>query len=226
MSNEIKYFVRTTGQRHFDYSPLKTISLYDYKHQAIQSFIEQLEQISEYDAVLLEDDLVLCKNFQEEIEKVINKYPNYIINFFEDPWTYETTFVRSYPFEWNQCTYYPKGVGKQLAAMMRSILHEFPSNQVSYAQIESASLFKLNIPHMIYRPCLVQHNDIKSILWLDGLQRKRTTIWFKDYLDELNISYKDAYTTENVEKLKEVANKHLNNCAKEFEQNKEVLKNE
>ena len=80
----LKFYVRTTLERQLDssYSQIEYELLVDTEHKPIESFIEQLEQISEYDSVLLEDDLILCKEFKNRIEEVINKYPNKIINFF------------------------------------------------------------------------------------------------------------------------------------------------
>lgn len=205
--DSVHYFVRTTGERFFDYSPLKTICLYDYKHEPVNSFIEQLEKISKYNSVLMEDDLILCKNFKEEIEKAIARFPNSIIQFFTDPDVYESTYLRSFPFEWNQCTYYPKGIGKVIATAMRQILNRFPKDQKLYSQVESTALYLLAIPHIVYRPCLVQHNDLKSIL--QDPDHRRDTIWFKDYLDEAGVRYEQAYTRETVKKLTEIRNKHV-----------------
>ena len=89
----IKYFVRAIEERELNdsYKQINYEKLIDYKYQPVDSFIEQLEYISDYDAVLIEDDCILCNNFKEEIEKVINQYPNNIINFFMFPQDYFTT---------------------------------------------------------------------------------------------------------------------------------------
>ena len=174
-------------------------------------FIEQLKIISEYDSVLLEDDLILCKDFQKIIEEVISKYPNKIINFFTEPKRYVTTYIKNEPFTYNQCTYYPKGVALKLAQKMEEIRKNFPPNQMLYSQVESAALQSLGITHVVYRPCLVQHNDTKSILydlWGKDIDA-RTTIWFKDYIDELGIPYEECYSNTNVLKLAEMRRKHL-----------------
>lgn len=214
--NMIKYFVRTTGERQFNYDPLEVTPLYDYEHKPIDSFIEQLEIISEYDSVLMEDDLILCKNFQEEIEKVIAQYPDKVINFFTEPDVYVTTYIRSEKFTYNQCTYYPKGVAKQIAEQMRKIRKNFPTNNMWYSKIESAALLSLGMTHVIYRPCLVQHNDTKSILYglFDKDVRTRTTLWFKDYIDELGVPYEKAYTQENLIKLAGMRRRHLKDVFK------------
>jgi hypothetical protein len=125
---QIKYFVRTIPERIFNYSGIEYISLIDYNHQPVQSFINQLELISEYNSVLLEDDLILCKNFKEEIEKVIAQYPDRIINFYSRPRFYFKS-EETFDFRYNQCTYYPKGIAKILATKMKEILPRFSKDQ-------------------------------------------------------------------------------------------------
>lgn len=199
LDNSIHYFVRTTGERFFDYSPLQTRSLYDYKHDPVNSFISQLETIGKYNSVLLEDDVVLCKDFKNKIEEVIKQHPDSIINFFTDPDIWEETHLRDYPFEWNQCTYYPKGVGRVIAKKMKELKSKFPVNQKLYSQVLNRALYELGIPHLVYRPCLVQHLDNNSILGKDG--RARRSIYFIDYLNELGIDYAEAHNPINKQKL-------------------------
>jgi len=88
---EIKYYVRTTGEREFKYD-LEYETITDAVNKPVQAFIEALYKISSSNAVLLEDDLVLCNNFKEEIEKVIEQYPIDIINFFKDGLMILSTF--------------------------------------------------------------------------------------------------------------------------------------
>lgn len=207
-SDEVRYFVRTTGEREFDYGDLPYIKLYDYYHKPVDSFIQQLWSIGKYNSVLLEDDLALCKNFKNEIEAVIKKYPNCVIQFFTDPGIYENTFLRSAPFEWNQCTYYPKGVARQIAMAMKKLKPYFSQENKLYSKLENLAMMILHIPHIVYRPCLVQHMDNKSILQPENT-KTRATIWFKDYLDEAGFDYNTAYTREKVERLKEIRDKHF-----------------
>ena len=216
---DIYYFVRTTGERKFDYSPLKTTSLYDYEHKPVESFIRQLKEISEYDSVLLEDDLCLCKNFQEEIEKVISEHPNSIIQFFTDITVWETSHMRNENFSWNQCTYYPKGVAANIAKVMEQQLPHYGTPQKLYSCVENKALITLNIPHYIHRPCLVQHMDIDSILQSPGFNNIRGTIYFKDYLDNLNIDYNDAYSYENKKRLTQQFIQHINSYKNKKEEN-------
>ena len=192
----IKYFVRTTQEREFNYD-LDYELLIDKEKKPVESFINQLRLISESDSVLLEDDLILCKDFKNKIENVIKQYPNRIINFFTDPRVYFTTHLSS-EFMWNQCTYYPKGIGLIVANEMEKMHRQIPS--MPYDQVENNVLKRLNIPHIKYRPCLVQHLDNDSLI-MDKTNGSRRSIYFEDYLNELNIDYIEAFTKENNQKL-------------------------
>lgn len=201
----IKYFVRTTNERTLDesFSQIEYELLIDKEHKPVESFIKQLELISDYDAVLLEDDLILCKDFKNQIEDVISQYPNKIINFFTYPKAYFKT-EESFIFMYNQCTYYPKGVGKKLAIEML----KDKGLKCGYDVIENRALMRMKITHIRYRPCLVQHMDNNSLI--SNSRGHRRTIWFKDYLDELGISYDEAYTNENKAKLKALLDRMFN----------------
>lgn len=194
---DIKYFVRTTLEREFNYN-LTYDLLIDKEKKPVESFIHQLRIISEFDSVLLEDDLILCEDFKNKIEEVIKQYPNYIINFFTDLNMYFTTHISS-EFMWNQCTYYPKGIGKIVANKIER-LHKIMPN-VSYDILENQALKQLKIPHVKHRPCLVQHLDNNSLISNIATPGIRRSIYFEDYLNELNIDYLEAFSEENNKKL-------------------------
>ena len=186
----IKYFIRTTGQRKLNssYNQVEYSLLVDKEHKPIESFIRQLIEISNYDAVLLEDDVRLCRNFKEEIEKVISEHPNDIINFFYAPKKWFTSYYTT-DFAYNQCTYYPKGKAKILAETIEEIYKTKKVN--GYDVLEMFALQKLGWTNYVYRPCLVQHIDRHSIIMGTDMIR-RVTPFFKDYLDELHIDYMDT----------------------------------
>lgn len=206
----IKYFVRTTNERTLDesFSQIEYELLIDKEHRPVESFIKQLEQISDYDAVLLEDDVVLCENFKEEIEKIINQNKDYIINFFTKPNEYFTSHYSQF-FVYNQCTYYPKGVGKILANQMRKDM--LSMRGCGYDVIEMRSINKLKLVVYNYRPCLVQHKDVKSLISKSNSAGIRITPYFKDYLDKYNIDYNDPKLVfSNIDKLKEEKENFVN----------------
>jgi len=205
--NSIKYFIRTTGERKLD-STINQINyepLIDKEHKPVKSFIEQLKIISNYDSVLLEDDVKLCKNFKKEIEFAIKRYPDKIINFFTGPKSYFKT-KESNNFYFNQCTYYPKDITNKLAIEMEKIENENPG-KLQYDVIESKALKNLGITHIQYRPCLVQHLDFKSLI--GNNDSCRITPFFIDYLMEFNIDYDEANNHTNLLKLKYRAKKEL-----------------
>ena len=195
----MKYYIRTTLERQLDdtYKQIDYELLVDREHKPVESFIQQLEIISEEDAVLLEDDLILCRNFKERIEEVIKQYPDKIINFFTFPRTHFQTreFQR---FLWNQCTYYPKGIAKKLADTMKELREQ--NEELQYDALENLALEQLGMTHIQYRPCLIQHLDGRSLIG-NGASG-RMTIFFIDYLEDLNIPYEEANKQENRLKLK------------------------
>lgn len=188
----MNYYIRTTLDRVLDNSylqiPYKLIV--DKDHKPVDSFIKALYEISKEDAVLLEDDLILCQNFKERIESVIAQYPNRIINFFWHPEFYMKT-VEHPCIVYNQCTYYPKDVSKQLADIMVNVPRNEGEKVNMYSLIENVALKKLGIKVVQYRPCLVQHLDTNTLLFEETFCRRRSP-YFIDYLDELGISYDEA----------------------------------
>ncbi len=199
---DIKYFVRTMEGRKVDI-PINYEPIIDYEHRYVKSYINALYKINDYNAVLMEDDIILCNNFEEEITKVIEDYPNSIINFFTAPDRFFTTHYTE-RFNYNQCTYFPKGIASILAdEMMKLYIPEETLRLTQrYGHLLNRSLHNLSIPIVVYRPALVQHID--GISTYDNTMNSRNTIYFKNYLDKLGIEYMDAYKPENKKKLQEL----------------------
>lgn len=201
----MKYYVRTTGDRQFNYD-INYEVLVDTERKPIKSFIDQLKQISSDDAVLLEDDLILCKNFKERIEKVITQYPNCVINFYESPHEFYLTEERQgAEYRFNQCTYYPKGLAKTIADKMEEVWIKHP-REIQYDFLQSYAMHELNMSYISYRPCLVQHLNGISLIGNNGANN---TLFFIDYLDELNIDYNGVITKQNFKDLQRIKLKHL-----------------
>lgn len=205
----MKIYIRTTGERKLDESIEREIGndyqlLIDKEHRPVDSFIEQLKIISNEDSLLLEDDIILCKDFLKEVKKAIRKWEGFVINFYTYPFQYMTTVLWGQPFCFNQCTYYPKGISEKIANKMIELRKPYSQ----YDVLESNAMVALEILHVVYRPCLVQHIDKDTLIQKNHAPRR--TIWFKDYLEELGISYKDAWTKENRNKLINLMNKKFN----------------
>ena len=204
---DIKYFVRTTGDRKFKYK-LDYKLLIDKEKQPVESFIKQLKEISAYNSVLLEDDLKLCKNFKERVEEVIKQYPGDIINFFSTPYSYMPTHVCK-KFSFNQCTYYPKELTLKIAYKMEEI-HKSLETKVQYDVLEDMALKELGIRHIVYRPCLVQHKDLNSTI-VNNKTYRRISPFFVDYLDDIHIKYEDANTPVVLKELNKKMEREFKN---------------
>lgn len=185
----IKYFVRTTGERKLDktYSQIEYELLIDKNGNSGKAFLSQLSIIDKYDCVVLEDDLILCRDFKEKIEKVINEHKNEIINFFTSPMRYFKSKQSKY-FTYNQCTYFPKGIGNKI---YESIKFDNDTHN-SQEKIMHRALVKMNLKHFQYRPCLVQHIDNNSLMG-NNVYFSRRSPYFEDYLNDLHINYESAF---------------------------------
>ena len=199
----IKYFIRTTGERTLHPSIERELGsdytlLIDTEHNSGKAFIKQLLEINDYDSVLMEDDIILCKDFKKRVEEVISKYPNKMINFF----TYPDRYFKSqfqYFFCYNQCHYFPKGLPKQI----HDKIMELSLNYSSQELLLRRSLYSLKIRTLNYRPCLVQHIDNGSLMNHNPNFNRRSP-YFIDYLDELGMDYKDVNNAEDQKKLFEL----------------------
>ena len=194
----LRYFVRTTEERALDesFSQIEYELWIDKEHKPMKSLISLLETINDYDAVILEDDVILCENFKEEIEKAISKYPNQIINFFNAPTIYQD-IITNKNFCFMQCRYYPKGTAKLIANQLVDYL-----NDKKVCPRLNAVMKSQDINIVQYRPCLVQHLDMDSLV--ENSPHSRRTPYFIDYLKELDITYGDARDEEIQKKLFEL----------------------
>lgn len=197
----MKYYVRTTNERELkQFSFLNPTFLIDTKHEPVKSFISQLKKISNENCVFMEDDILFCEDFQREIEKAINEYPNKIINFFYRPMVYmQTKEIEGKYFIYNQCVYYPKGIAKMLAEKLEELLKgesDIEKFAKSYDQLQGKALNLMGIDFISYRPCLIQHIGQKSILGNSGYGNFQTPF----FLDDIkNLNY--ANTTQMVQRL-------------------------
>lgn len=197
----MQFIVRTTLERtlHKSFNQISYSLLIDKNHEVDKIFISQLESISNDDVVLMEDDIILCENFKERVEEIIDKHKKEIINFFSYPFIYIQSGYKN--FSYNQCTYYPKEILQDIVRFYKE--HKKPFNKTYPEDYIAHYLYAKNKNTQVYnyRPCLVQHIDDKSLLNKHPVSKPRRTIYFIDYLTALNINYIDADTEENREKL-------------------------
>lgn len=219
----MKYFIRTTGVRKLDdsYKQIKYTKLININDQnPTVSFINNLHGILRYldvsnekGAILLEDDLELCDNFDNEINKAVKLYSDKIINFFTNPFSGMDTYESSI-FTYNQCTYYPREILRELLDVMSELYYNhYKDLYTNYEMLVHEGLCKLKQTHMVYRPFLVQHKDLNSLMGHG--QRKKRTIYYKKYLDLLGINLAEARFQKNIDKLQVLLNNDIERWTKE-----------
>lgn len=215
----MKYFVRTTGERTLDesFSQIEYALLIDKNREYVKFFAKSLCEIKE-DCVILEDDIVLCKDFNNRILKAVEEFPNDVINFFT--WNCNKYYLtrRSNNFLLNQCTYYPKELVQNIGKEMLKVLKEFPSYATD--EIENIALQRLGLTHIQYRPCLVQHLNFDSML-KHNVETIRSP-FFIDYLDKIKVDYKNVCAPV-INTLNKLMNEHIEEKRKEWEENGKVL---
>lgn len=141
--------------------------------------------------VLLEDDIILCKNFQSRCENLISSRPNEVISMFEGPCSKKelhSEYRNGRIFMCNLCNYFPKFVCNELAKENNVLEFKewykkhfktwtYPSD-IYIAYI----LNKMKLKYWMQVPFLVQHFDFKSTL--GNRSTKRQTRFFIDDVGE------------------------------------------
>ena len=135
--------------------------------------IELFNVEEQYDGVvILEDDVQLCKNFKERLATVLAGHEHEVVSMFESACSkkpLKSECRNGGRFAWNQCNYYPKEIGKQLAdpKWLDRFLEYFytkrnePWNYPIDIYI-SYVLNELGLKYWMSVPFLVQHLDMQS----------------------------------------------------------------
>lgn len=211
----MRYFVRTTGDRNLDisFNQIKYTLLIDRDHNAGNAFRTWLPLFVEDDCVILEDDIILCNNFQSRIEEEISKTPNQIINFFRSNTFFQNYYIINKPselkssgFSFTQCVYFPCSVFKKL----KNCIEKDNIRSYSVRKTIRQSMFKTNTSFRLAVPFPVQHIDTESLMGHDFKEFKRRSPLFYNYLDELGITYEDVLKNSTlIVALKNCMDKHM-----------------
>lgn len=156
------------------------------------TFFEACAQINDTGAVLLEDDIQLCRKFCIRAESIITGFGiDKVYNFFEKPKVWlPQKYIGGSNFLWMQCIYLPPGLpGKMkphFEIFKKTKPHRF--HGLSVDAFISYVLVQEKIKYWRIRPTLVQHLPFKSTTHhADG----RQTPYFIDDLIEKGVSYDD-----------------------------------
>lgn len=142
----------------------EAVVYYDEFHDPMKSYLHVCKNIiAGQPAVLLEDDILLTSDFKNKAEKVIEQYPDTLINFFSLSKKYlEPHWKKGREYCMNQCEYFPGGFSMEVVRAYETWpLREKEPNAydflVGYA-------WGSNNPYLVWSPSLVQHRQVKSII--------------------------------------------------------------
>lgn len=169
------------------------VMYYGDNGDVFKKFINCFRLEEEYDGlVLLEDDIILCRDFYNRIMVEINRRPHDIISFFEKPLTKKALasgYMAPSEFLYNQCNYYPKDVCRlipceETIASFKKWYCSFakwvyPSdNYINYVLVKNKRRYYMKVPF------LVQHQPWDTT-W-GGRAKTRQTKYFIDDIGEGN----------------------------------------
>lgn len=151
---------------------------WDKSGNAMNSYLAVCRLVGDEPVVLLEDDIILTKDFKKKIELVISQYPEILINFFSLSKKFtQPHFKKGREYCMNQCEYFPAGFAKKVV----EAYEDWPQKEdhptaydflVGYA-------WGYSKPYLVWCPSLVQHRVCKSLI--DSRRSsKRQSITFKE----------------------------------------------
>jgi len=113
----------------------------------------------------LEDDVILCEDFKNKVLGEIEKHPDSLIQFYTNRATdYKlgSRFVTGSKFAWNQCTYYPKNMGLEIAKSYPDWVEQ-NNNRLKHPTgldtIVADYMKKHKLKYWVVIPCFVQHAE-------------------------------------------------------------------
>jgi hypothetical protein len=136
----------------------------DRKKDAMQTFFDALDMAGDGPAVHMEEDILLCENFEKRLNEEVTRYPNNLIQFFsmrKDDLTVGSRWDRKYMM--NQCFYLPAGYSREL----RKYWNVWPKRHVELNGFDIMIADWLNTrrePYWIHVPSLVQHRECVSVI--------------------------------------------------------------
>lgn len=204
--NKLRYIVRTikdNKERNNNVELLKkniqNLEVFvDHKYDSYYSFIEVCKIINDTGAIVLEDDIEVCDNFCDEIEKIIfEKGVDKVYNFFEKPKCYlKNSYVGGSNFLWMQCIYLPKSLPMKIAKYydeFKNTKYNKWKGMATDCLIQYA-LTKEKIKYWRIRPCLVQHLNFKSVI--GPRPNNRQSPYYIKLLQEKGLNYDDLQFTK------------------------------
>lgn len=179
----MKYIIRAVeSRREYVEEILKELPeaevYWDTSGNAMNSYLAACKLAGDEPVVLLEDDIILTKNFKSKIEAVISQYPEILINFFSLSKKKTTPhFKKGREYCMNQCEYFPAGFAKKVLAAYESWTQK-EKHPTAYDYLVGYA-WGSSKPYLVWCPSLVQHRVCKSLI--DSRRSsKRQSVTFKE----------------------------------------------
>lgn len=160
---------------------------YGDNDNVFNKFINCFRLENKYDGlVLLEDDIILCKDFYEKIMSEIIQKPQVVISFFEQPMARKklvSGFMPPSKFLFNQCNYYPANVCQLIPdEKMIDRFKNFYSKKWVCPSDEYINYVLVNykINYFMKVPFFVQHQP-----WESTLGHRSTARQTKYFIDDI-----------------------------------------
>lgn len=165
------------------------------RETVLKEHINSFNIEDEYDGMLmLEDDVLLCKNFLSRLDDTLKGHENELVSMFESACAkgeLHAGYKKGRNFAWNQCNYYPKHICRLLGdpnmlPQFREYFFEKKLGAWVYP-IDTYIAYVLNLYKIDYYmalPFLVQHLEFKSNF--KGRPLRRQSKYFIDDLPEYN----------------------------------------
>lgn len=137
----MKYVIRKVPERDTSYLEriLPDALIYcDTEHKGCRYSFEQALLLANDDAVYVQDDMILCRDFRKRAEKYIKKYPSHCIVFSNTTYGKDSVNVIREGFwdpvqaPWLMCTYIPKEMAKAFIFAKRNNMFKVFKNAIKY----------------------------------------------------------------------------------------------
>ena len=166
----MKYIVQAVESRKFYVQQVQMALddvevLYDWSGDALAAFISTLEMAVGQAHVHLEDDIILSSNFDADVQKAVDRYPGWVINFFSPTrYEYETQVTEGKKFSCAQAVYLPEGYSTAIIEFAhRKGLDTWRDGQLLDFIIRDF-LHERREDYILHHPSLVQHRESESLI--------------------------------------------------------------
>ena len=175
----MKFVIRKVPERDTSYLErhIPSAMVYsDVEHKgAIQSFIDAIKAADD-DAVYVQDDMLLCKDFAVRAKAYVNQNPDRVIvfaNFTHDKQSSHVTYEGHFPAReggWLLCTYIPKHIALAFCKWYENKGYETVRNHKKYLEMQGDDIFfcrfleQIDKDVLVAVPNLAGHRKNKSVI--------------------------------------------------------------